>query len=62
LRHHQAGNAAHRGKKQALGEQLTDQPYAPSAKCGAQREFAATTNTARQQEIGHVHASDDQNK
>jgi hypothetical protein len=41
---------------------LTDQPYTPSAKCGAQREFAATTNTARQQEIGHVHASDDQNK
>ena len=47
-----------RGEQQALGEQLPDQPAAPGAERGAQRELAAPLDAAGEQQVGHVHARD----
>ena len=53
--------AAHR-EKDALGEKLTDHACSTGAECGTDGKFAGATGRARQQEIGDVHAGNEEHK
>ena len=50
------------GNDETFSEQLSDQPASPRAERGANRHLAATADPARQQEIRHVGAGDEQHE
>ena len=54
------GAAAEEREKDAFGEELSREPPLPCAQRRAQREFPAPRERARQQQIGHVGARDQQ--
>jgi hypothetical protein len=58
LRNNHASHAARCCEKQALRQQLPDQPAAPGAERSAQSELAATPHRSSQQQIGHVYGGD----
>ena len=59
-REQDAARRAERGKQQALGDQLTNQPAASGAEREAHRQLALPCGCARQEEVGHVRARDQQ--
>ena len=57
-----AEQAAEHGEKDALGEELTNQPRAWCAERQPQRDFPPAARRAREQEIGDVRADDQQHQ
>ena len=62
LRNDHSKNPADNCKKQTLRKQLPYQTHSSGAKCGPQGELTAPPRAARQQEIGDVHAHDEEHK
>ncbi len=50
------------GERQALGEELTDEPSAPGAQRHAHRDFPAAGGAAREQQIRQIDACDQQER
>ena len=62
LRHRQSRRAAHHGEQNALGEQLPHQPLPARAQSRPDGDLLAPPGGARQQQVGHVRAGDQQHQ
>src|SRR5205085_1920031 len=62
LRQQQSEQAAAHGKQHALGKKLADNPALGRTQGKANSKFAAARSGSRQQEIGDVHAGDQENE
>ena len=57
-----AGRAAENCEENAFCEHLTDEARASRAQSGANRHFALASRAAGEQDVFHVHASEQQNE
>src|SRR3984893_3527872 len=62
FRKQQADGAARNTEHHAFGEKLTNYARRTGPECGANGEFAGAAGGAREQEVGHVSAGDQQNE
>jgi hypothetical protein len=59
-RHEPRGETAERGQHQTFGQRLREQTAPAHAERDADRDLAATTESAREHEVGDVRAGDEQ--
>jgi hypothetical protein len=61
-RDRESGRAAGEAEDERFGEELTEQPSAAGAERDPHREFGAARRRAREQQVGHVRAGDEEHE